>query len=291
MILPEGEQMLKLYENDFRYCENIMREHAKSFYSAFSKLPEKKANAIYAIYAFCRLADDAIDVHHDIHRLNQLEEELFLFMDGKIPDKPLWRALSVVCHMYPIELRYFEELILGQKGDLHFRQPSSQAELEDYCYFVASTVGLMLLPVLTDQPDVIQEQAKALGVAMQLTNILRDVGEDLKSDRIYLPMDVIKRTGYSEKELSEHMINQAFIDMWEFEAERAEKLYDEALTMMPYIDKECQLPLLLAIYYYQEILNAVRNENYQCFTKRSFVGTKRKYELYKAAKKGLAHLK
>ncbi len=283
--------MLELHEPDFRYCENIMRKHAKSFYSAFSKLPIKKANAIYAIYAFCRLADDAMDVHQDIQELNQLEEELFLFMDGEVPDKPLWRALAVVCHIFPIELRYFEELIQGQKKDLHFEQPTSQAELEDYCYFVASTVGLMLLPVLTDQPSAVQEQAKALGVAMQLTNILRDVGEDLKNERIYLPTDVIQMNGYSEKELATHTINQAFVNLWEFEAGRAEKLYSEALTMMPYIDEDCRLPLLLAIYYYREILNAVRNEKYQCFEKRNFVGTQRKYTLYKAAKKGLAELK
>lgn len=286
MIKPK-EQLAPLfleYAADFEACERVIKKHSKSFYRAFSQLPKQKAWSIFAIYSFCREADDSIDVFHDPARLNQLEIELNEFLTGNTPDRPFWRALVPVFATYKMNEQAFYDMLIGQKKDITFKQPETQTELEEYSYFVAGAVGIMLLPILSNVPNEIESQAIKLGQAMQLTNILRDVGEDQRNGRIYFPEEVMEFYGISAEALNAETIDEAFIDMWEFEARRAEQLYQESLSMIDQIEDDAQEALLLSLVFYEAILDAVRKNDYDCFTKRNYVKKQQQIKLYQAVK-------
>ncbi|MGM0219815.1 phytoene/squalene synthase family protein [Enterococcus sp. AZ126] len=283
----ELNEVFSMYESDFAICEQTIRNHSKSFYKAFSKLPKQKALSIFAIYSFCREADDSIDVHNDLERLNKLKLELDDFLAGEIPDRYFWRALVPVFETYKMDDQPFYDMLAGQEKDWHFHQPDTQAQLEEYSYFVASSVGLMLLPILSDKAEYIKTQAIQLGQAMQITNILRDIGEDLKNQRVYLPKEVMRTFNVSLDMLKKETINDSFIEMWEYEANRAEQLYEQSTTMLSAIDEDCREALLLAMYFYKGILDAVRQNGYQCYNKRNFVNKKQQFELYQKVKSRL----
>ena len=180
-----------------------------------------------------------------------------------------------------MDINPFYDMITGQKMGLDFKQPTTQEELEDYSYYVAGAVGLMLLPLLSDAPERIQEEAIALGKGMQITNILRDIGEDLTNGRVYLPTEVLEKHSYSYEMLEQQTINQSFIDMWEYEARKAEEFYETSMDIFPFINEDAKKTLLLSLLFYREILETVRLNNYQCYTKKNSVPTKRKVKLLK----------
>lgn len=286
MIKPKDQlaPIFLEYTADFETCEKVIKKHSKSFYQAFSQLPKQKALSIFAIYSFCREADDSIDVFNDPARLNQLQLELNEFLLGNTPNRPFWRALVPVFMTYKMNEQAFYDMLIGQKKDIIFKQPQTQTELEEYSYFVAGAVGLMLLPILSNVPNEIEIQAIKLGQAMQLTNILRDVGEDERNGRIYFPKEVMDFYGVSAEDLKQGTINDAFIDMWEFEAQRAEQLYQESLSMIEQLEADAQEALLLSLIFYRAILDAVRKNEYDCFTKRSYVKKHQQIRLYQAVK-------
>lgn len=271
------------HKEDFSYCEKVIKEHSKSFYAAFSTLPKEKAMSIYAIYAFCRKVDDLVDEESDAEGLKKLDDQLSRFEKGEVLDHPIWRALRTVFNVYEMDINPFYNMIRGQEMDLSFQQSKTQKDLETYSYYVAGTVGLMLLPLLTERPEDYQEEAIALGTAMQITNILRDVGEDLKSNRIYLPKDVMEKHCYTLEMLKNKEINSWFIDLWEYEAKKAEIYYEHSLELVYNVNKEAKKPLLLSLLFYKEILNTVRLNGYQCFEKRNVVSKRRKLELFQQA--------
>lgn len=271
------------HKEDFAYCEQVIRKHSRSFYAAFSTLPKEKAMSVYAIYAFCRKADDVVDEKSDLEALRHLRKELELFEKGEEINHPVWRALRVVFEHYPMDISPFYDMLTGQEADLNFRQPETQEDLEEYCYYVAGTVGLMLLPLLTDRPEDFQEEAVALGTAMQITNVLRDVGEDLENNRIYLPKDVMAARGYTHDMLEQKALNANFIEVWEFEAQIAENYYDKSLSLVYNMNKEAKKPLLLALLFYKEILNVIRSNDYQCFEQRNVVDKRKKVKLLQEA--------
>lgn len=276
---PNKKGQFKEYKDDFSYCERVIKKHSKSFYAAFSTLPKEEAMSVYAVYAFCRKADDLVDEDADAEGLAELRHQLQLFEQREEVDHPVWRALRVVFDTFDMDIDPFYDMITGQEKDLSFQQPNTQAELEEYSYYVAGTVGLMLLPLLTPNPQDLREEALALGTAMQITNILRDVGEDLDNDRVYLPKEVMKKHGYTQSMLENKELNQSFIDLWEYEANEAEKYYEQAMHLIKKVNKEAKKPLLLSLLFYKEILEAVRLNNYDCFTQRSVVGKRRKLQL------------
>lgn len=275
--------MFQKHKEDFAYCEQVIKKHSKSFYAAFSTLPKEKAMSVYAVYAFCRKADDIVDEEYDVDALIRLRDELELFEKRKEVDHPVWRALRVVFDTYPMDINPFYDMITGQSKDLSFAQPETQEDLEDYSYYVAGTVGLMLLPLLTDTPEKYKQEAVALGTAMQITNVLRDVGEDLANDRIYLPKEVMKKYNYTREMLEDHIINPDFLDLWEYEAGIAESYYDDSLELVYNVNEDAKKPLLLSIVLYKDILNAVRFNDYDCFTQRNFVSKRRKLALFTQA--------
>lgn len=283
----ELNELFLEYRDDFVECEQTIRKHSKSFYRAFAQLPKQKAWSVFAVYSFCREADDSIDVHNDLNRLTLLEKELTEFLSGNIPDRYFWRALVPVFDAYKMDQQAFYDMLIGQKMDGDFQQPETQEQLEEYSYFVAGSVGLMLLPILSNQTEKIKFQGIQLGQAMQITNILRDIGEDFKNQRIYLPKEVMNRYSVSVDTLKNERIDEAFINLWEYEAKRAEELYQEAMSMMSVIDHDCQEALLLSATFYKGILDAVRKNNYQCFNTRNYVKKSQQLKLYQDVKKQL----
>ncbi|MFB9860491.1 phytoene/squalene synthase family protein [Salinicoccus siamensis] len=277
-------------KNDYNHCQNIIKHHSKSFYYAFSTLPEKDADAVYAIYAFCRTADDAIDhaknMETRIVNLERLEKELDNFLSGNVPKAPMWRALSDVMARYDIDPSMLYTQLDGQRMDIRFKQPEAIDDLINYSNHVAGSVGRLLLPILSnDLTGPRRQNAEKLGVAMQITNILRDIGEDNREHgRIYIPKSVLKKHGYTEEQLASGEINKNFRAMWEDLAGTAEQLYDTAREEITYYKPEARLPLLLSLSIYREILNEVRHNEYDCFSKRNSVSLAKKIKIREAEK-------
>ncbi|PJN90087.1 phytoene/squalene synthase family protein [Bacillus sp. mrc49] len=266
-----------LLDEDYRYCEDIIKQNSKSFYFAFLGLPKAKANAVYAIYAFCRIADDSVDLggtrSEKINALNRIYQELSLFQDEKELDHPLWRALRDVFTRYKMDIQPFFDQLKGQRRDIDFTIPQTMSQVEEYSYYVAGTVGLMLLPIIASESEQdLTQQAISLGVAMQITNILRDVGEDYrKNNRIYLPLYEMESESYTEEDIKQARINIGFIRIWEKMASRAEALFDDFQEVIKYFDKDSRFQVLLSARLYRGILNAVRDNEYDCFFKRNFI--------------------
>lgn len=266
---------------DLLYCENIMKKHSKSFYYAFSGLPAEKRNAVYTVYAFCRIADDSVDENTNTvvksEDLNQLRNELELFSCHKEKNHPLWRALRHVFNTFYMDIHPFYDQLIGQEMDIHFSSPQTLQDLENYSYYVAGSVGLMLLPIIAseNQKD-LRKAAVDLGIAMQLTNILRDIGEDFyEKNRIYLPKLEQLRFGYGKEKLINGVIDDSFIALWEHLAVRAENLYDSFSVHLDKFDNDSKISVAMSANVYRSILNVIRGNNYDCLSKRNFVSQER----------------
>lgn len=267
---------------DFDWCEALIKIHSGSFYRAFRHLRPDKAKAVFAIYAFCRLADDAVDEHNDAIALQDLTDDLTAFERGVVPDEPYWRALKLTFDRFGLNTAPYHELLQGLTMDLQPKQPADMAQLERYCYLVAGTVGLMLCPLLAVDPD--DEQVRAtsvkLGHAMQLTNILRDVGTDFRIGRIYLPERLMQRYGVQPSDLSGSVMSAGLIALWEDLAARAESYYHEVEQNLDRYEIQAQLGVRLSLEYYRSILQACRKANYQLLDRRIVVPDSHKLILY-----------
>lgn len=271
---------------DIQRCKKIIQKNSLTFYKAFSKIPDrKKRNAIFSVYAFCRYADDIVDEKKDEKKLLRLEKELLSFAKGNIPQHFRWRALKETTRIYygkNYDYKPFFEMIEGQKRDLFHKDYKTLPELLDHCYLVAGTVGLMLLPILAPGKEKkLESFAINLGHAMQLTNILRDVGEDYQNGRIYLPIKLLQKYTYSKKDFSTSKNDIRFRKLFEEIAKNAEMFYKEALSRVNEFPKDSQLPLALSILLYRAILDACRKNNYDVFSKKNYVSTMEKEKIIK----------
>lgn len=296
MSSQRGDAVNQL-KSDYKFCESIIKKHSKSFHYAFSNLNTQDRNAVYAIYAFCRMADDAVD-NADTHakkvqNLDQLYKDLNSFQNNNIPDNPVWRALEDVNNKYNISLDMMSKQLDGQKMDINFKQPEMLRDLEDYSSYVAGSVGVLLLPIICNgNIDIRVNSALDLGVAMQYTNVLRDIGEDItKLDRIYLPKDWMADYKITKADLADSKVTPSFIDLWEKLAHEAEKKYDAFLNEIVHYKPEAQLGLLLAVLIYREILDEVRRNKYDCLAKRQAVSALRKSKIKMDAEKMLESMR
>jgi 15-cis-phytoene synthase len=248
-------------------CEKIIQKHSKSFYMAFKDLPRHKRLGVFAVYGFCREVDDAIDEYHNEAKLHEFADALNHLSDMDENNPILW-ALSDSIHRFNIPLKPFNDMILGQEMDIQFNGIEDETELLNYSYHVASSVGLMLLPILaTKHHHQITQSAIELGYAMQITNILRDVGEDYhQKERIYIPQTLINDDVLNA--IKDKKVNDAFIACWEHLATLAQSYYEKAIIDLKYYDDDALVAMAQAIVYYRGILNAVRDENYDCLNSR-----------------------
>ncbi|ARI77682.1 phytoene/squalene synthase family protein [Halobacillus mangrovi] len=266
----------------YEYCRKIIEQHSKTFSKAFAMLPKQQKKAVWAIYAFCRRADDIVDEgENPREELEVFAKEFGQFMEGKLSSThPAWIALEDVFTHFSMDPRPFYDMIQGQRMDLYPEPVVTKEDLLNYSYHVASTVGLMLLPVIAPgKVAALRNGAIELGYAMQITNILRDVGEDLERDRVYLPSDLMEKYEYTNNELHNKKVTPAFIQLWEELAEDAEAYYASSLKTIPYYPLYSRAPVGGAAKMYRAILHSVRKNDYQVFNQRNFVSDQKKKQI------------
>lgn len=266
----------------YQQCENVIAENSRTFYKAFSLLPKADRQAVWAVYAFCRRVDDLVDESiHPEENLRAFEREFDEFLDGRFDaSDAMWLALEDVFKRYSMDPVPFKEQLKGQEMDLTIHRYATLDDLLIYCYHVASTVGLMLLPILAPgKVEELKQDAISLGLAMQLTNILRDVGEDLQRGRIYMPTERLEHFEVSEWCMRKGVMSEGFQAAWEELAREAENHYEKANRTIHLYPKRSQIPLKSASHFYRHILTTIREKDYQVFTTKHFVPDERKDEI------------
>jgi phytoene synthase len=258
-------------------CWEILRVHGKTFHVMAKLLGREQGDAIAALYAFARVADDLVDerppdadpgeIRAELHRMLAL---LRRTIDGDAVG-PRWLVLGEAVRKYDIPLAPFEDLVRGLEMDLDGCRYRSFADLALYCYRVAGTIGLMITPVAGYQKKTpALEHAKTLGAAMQLTNILRDVGEDHARGIVYLPEEDLARFGLSGGDLPRHAGEPAFRELMEFEIARARRLYAEGLELIPLMTTaRGRAAFRFAADAYGAILDKIRANGYDVITRRA----------------------
>lgn len=258
----------------YDYCEKVIAVNSKSFYKAFSLLSKEKRKAVWAVYAFCRFADDIVDEgDRPVEELAKFEQEFQMFLTGDYNHQnPVWVALADVFRNYDMDAEAFSCLLRGQEMDLAFSRYETIEDLLDYCYHVASSVGLMLLPILAPgKSAVLKDGAISLGYAMQLTNILRDVGQDLKIGRIYLPTEVLHKHRLADTDLYNEQVSGEFVEVWEDLAKQAEYFYEQAFETIHEYPLSSRIAVKGAGLVYREILSTIRDKHYNVFKEKHFV--------------------
>lgn len=276
--------------SDYKLCEEIIKKHSKSFYQAFSMLEDEDARlGVFGVYAYCRTADDIIDEHNDVKALTKLKNDLDEFrLKGKTDDF-IFRVLKDVANkFYPLDYDYkpYYDMIEGQEMDMLYKQYQTLDDLKIYCTKVASSVGEMLVPLLAPGSNYadLKQVAYDLGIAMQLTNILRDIGEDNKNNRIYIPVTVREKYGVTEDNIANGVINDNFIKMFEEIASVSYDHYDAALKGLGLFPKDSQRILTIALKLYKAIIGQIRINEYDVFTKKAKVPFEEKIRIIKENK-------
>ena len=241
-----------------------------SFYFSFSFLPKRKRDALKTVYAFCRTTDDIVDNARDVNSkidvLRKWRTELELALNGTSYYQIL-NQLSSVAKKFRIPVVHFYELFKGVEMDLTKNRYETFEELKEYCYLVASTVGLMSLGIFGPRNEKTKEYAINLGIALQLTNIIRDVGIDAKYGRIYIPQEDLRRFSYSEAELLSNRYSTSFREMMEFEAKRAEEYFQKAQESLPKEDKRVMFAAKIMERIYYHTLLRIKEADYNVFSK------------------------
>ncbi len=269
-----------------RACRRITREYARTFYLASHCLPRGTRSHAYAVYGFCRWADNGVDdapsVEDASRRLEHAREVLALAYDDT-PAPPGLLAFRRTVRERAIPRRLFDDLLDGMAMDLTTNRYANFEALELYCYRVASVVGLMMTHVFGYRHPRCLPRALALGTAMQLTNILRDVAEDLQRGRVYLPQDELARFGVTEAQLREGRVDDNFRALMRFQIERARAYYDDAEAGIPdLLGRSSRLTVRVMGRLYGGILGEIERLDYDVFRARAHVPNARKLRLLAA---------
>jgi phytoene synthase len=243
-----------------QYCEDKTRQSGSSFYYSFMFLPRDKRRAITALYAFCREVDDVVDECSDAQvartTLNWWRSQVAEIYVGK-PQHPVAKALVPVVQQFNMSREHLLEIIDGMEMDLDQAHYPDFKSLQLYCYRVASVVGLLAAEIFgyTDRRTL--KYAHDLGIAFQLTNIIRDVGEDARRNRIYLPMDELQQFGVTAAEILNAKETENFRKLMAFQIERAQRYYRQALEHLPEVDRKAQRTGLIMTAIYRATLDEV----------------------------------
>jgi len=252
----------------YRECAEITRRSGSSFASAFWMLPKPKRNALHAIYAFCRLADDIADAPEIAGDRTALLARWRAELDDAFRGKAqhaVGVALSDAVGAYRLPERVFLDLLKGVEFDLAEQPIETFDDLRLYCYRVASTVGLLVVRILGFENSRSLEFAETLGIAVQLTNVLRDVGHDADSGRIYLPSDELARFGVSPESLRAGEMTDALRSLLRFHAERTANHYDRAEQLLPDEDRRALRPAIAMGRIYRALLDELVDRDFPCF--------------------------
>ena len=275
-------------EQAFEACRLETAQWAKTFYLGTLLMPPAKRRAIWAIYVWCRRTDELMDsaeaqgrsIEELSSRLDAWEARTRELFAGQVRDG-LDRVMADTLERYPQPIQPYLDMIEGQRMDLRQHRYASFEELKLYCYRVAGTVGLMTQEVMgvdaaytsapwSDAPDT-SEAAVALGIANQLTNILRDVGEDRARGRIYLPLEDLQRFGYSEPELLAGTLNDNWRALMRFQVDRARDWFARSEAGVRWLAPDARWPVWASLRLYRGILDVIEQHDYDVFNKRAYV--------------------
>lgn len=257
--------------NAYKEAEVITAAHSKSFHFASGLLPEEKRSAVRALYAFCRTVDDIVD---EVELKKDREFELDYWRNivetaSASTDDRVAASWADTLNRYHIPRHYALQLIDGVARDISQTRYQTFDDLATYCYGVASTVGLMSMYIIGFKGHEAVPYAIKLGVALQMTNILRDVGEDFRNGRIYLPKDELKAFGISEADIARGIVNDAWRNFMRFQIDRTRKLYAEAEKGIAFLERDGQMAIGASSNFYQGILDVIEANDYDVFSKRA----------------------
>jgi phytoene synthase len=282
---------LSSIEEAYELCRQVTAKYSKTFYMGTLLMAPAKRRAIWAIYLWCRRTDELVDGPQaqftNEKTLDRWESQLeSVFAGCPVDDEDV--ALVDTLEKFPLDIQPFRDMIAGQRMDLHRNRYETFQDLELYCYRVAGTVGLMSTTVMgvdTEQytapwhpkePIDPTPQAVALGIANQLTNILRDVGEDARRGRIYLPLEDLAQFHYSEADLMAGVVDERWRALMAFEIDRARHYYAEAEAGISLLSPDARWPVWAALDLYRQILDVIEENGYDVFNRRAYVPSLRK---------------
>jgi phytoene synthase len=261
-------------ETSYVYCERLARRAARNFYYGFRLLPRPKRLALCALYAYMRRVDDLADTPGELETKRRLLAEWRRRTDsalaGDPDDEPLWPALADTLHRYRIPPRYLLDVVAGAEMDLEATDYQTFGDLRRYCYHVAGAVGLVCVHVFGFTDPRATELAEQMGIAFQLTNILRDLGQDFRMGRVYLPREDFERFGCRPDELARQSAPRgALAEMLRFEARRAWEFYERAWTLVPLVGEDSRRALWALARIYSGVLEEIERREFDVFSSRA----------------------
>lgn len=260
-------------EQGFRAAAIITRKFAKTFYFASLFLPKCKRNASFSVYAICRASDESVDNSTTLdttQRLEKIEESIHSVYRGNDQKNSLWIAFKETVKEYGIPEQYFSELVEGMRMDLEKSRYANMEELYGYCYKVASVVGLIMLKILGSRDQLARQYAVDLGIAMQLTNILRDIKEDFSRGRVYLPQDELKRFGVTETDIAKEKTDANFRELLRFKISQARQYYAFSSPGIKLLKgARTRLVVMVMSELYSGILTSIEKSDYNVFSRRA----------------------
>ncbi len=272
----------------YAHCRAITRHHAKTFYLSTRFLPNEKQRSIFAIYALCRYIDDIVDETFDVNHkkdinpvevrrvIDDLCDRLDRAYETGYAESPILIAFADTLRSYHIPKNLPLELVEGVCMDLHQNRFKTFNDIYTYSYKVASVVGLMTSEVFGYTNEEALSHAIDLGIAMQLTNILRDIAEDLERNRIYIPLEDLDRYGITEADIFNKVKDQRFYNMMHFQIQRARLYYQSADKGISMLNADSRLPVYLARMNYSRILDRIEDDVFKVFDQRAYLSTSEK---------------
>ncbi|WOL15365.1 hypothetical protein Cni_G24146 [Canna indica] len=283
---PAGPLRRDLLEEAYDRCGEVCAEYAKTFYLGTLLMTPERRKAIWAIYVWCRRTDELVDGPNASQitptALDRWQNRLDDLFNGR-PYDMYDAALSDTITKFPVDIQPFKDMIEGMRMDLRKSRYNNFDELYLYCYYVAGTVGLMSVPVMGIAPDSkastesVYNAALALGIANQLTNILRDVGEDSRRGRVYLPQDELAQAGLSDDDIFRGKVTEKWRNFMKGQIKRARMFFDEAEKGIYELNSASRWPVLASSILYRQILDSIEANDYNNFTKRAYVGKVKKF--------------
>jgi phytoene synthase len=253
------------------YCQQKTVQSGSSFYYSFLFLPPERRRAITALYAFCREVDDTVDECTDQSiariKLAWWRNEVSSTCKGN-PSHPVMQALQPHLAVYHLQEQHMQAIIDGMEMDLDQTRYLDYAAMQKYCWHVASVVGILSASIFGVTNPKTLEYAEKLGLAFQLTNIIRDVGEDARKGRIYLPVNELQQFNVTAADLLNARHSDKFENLMRFQVERAKKVYDEAFALLPKEDRRAQRPGLMMAAIYRTVLDEIERDGYHVLNQR-----------------------
>ncbi|WP_299410938.1 phytoene synthase [Acaryochloris sp. IP29b_bin.148] len=294
---PRPTKKLASLEDSYEQCRQVTADYAKTFYLGTQLMSPEKRQGVWAIYVWCRLTDELVDgpqaAFTTSETLDKWEEQLESVFAGHPVDDPDVALVDTV-ERYGLDIQPFRDMIAGQRMDLVRDRYETFEDLRLYCYRVAGTVGLMSAqimgveqfcdrlqapwspPRILNNPVNTINKAVDLGIANQLTNILRDVGEDARRGRIYLPLEDLAAFDYTEADLFNGVVDDRWRAFMKFQIRRARQYFAQAESGIGTLQRDARWPVWSALVLYRQILDVIEQNQYDVFTRRAYVPSRRK---------------